>query len=69
MRPETGRVDMLLVGSAAALQVAGLLALTTSVSSKSVHSGDGGLHSCEAAAQLRRPNGKETESWMGAKQA
>jgi hypothetical protein len=27
MRPETGRVDMLLVGSAAAIQVVGLLAL------------------------------------------
>ena len=27
MRPETGRVDMLLVGSAAVIQVVGLLAL------------------------------------------
>ncbi len=27
MRPETGKVDLLLVGSAAVLQVAGLLAL------------------------------------------
>jgi hypothetical protein len=27
MRPETGRVDMLLVGSAAVMQVVGLLAL------------------------------------------
>jgi len=27
MRPETGRVDMLLVGSAAVIQVAGLLVL------------------------------------------